>query len=64
MEEDGIETNFPQKFRTRETADLFLVLILRLLKDVGQASVVKCLRYERLNQNERNVYQRLAQLGC
>ena len=26
MEEDGIETNFPQKFRTRETADLFLGL--------------------------------------
>ena len=29
MEEDGIETNFPQKFRTRETAELFLVLISR-----------------------------------
>jgi type I restriction enzyme M protein len=28
MEEDGIETNFPAAFRTRETADLFLVLIM------------------------------------
>ena len=26
MEEDGIESNFPTEFRTRETADLFLVL--------------------------------------
>ena len=24
-EEDGVESNFPQHFRTRETADLFLV---------------------------------------
>jgi len=31
-EEDGIESNFPQHFRTRETADLFLALIIRLLK--------------------------------
>ncbi|MEO2019480.1 MAG: class I SAM-dependent DNA methyltransferase, partial [Fuerstiella sp.] len=35
MEEDGIEMNFPQTFRTRETADLFLVLIMHLLKDGG-----------------------------
>lgn len=40
MEEDGIETNFPATFRTRETADLFLVLILELLKDGGRAAVV------------------------
>ncbi len=40
MEEDGIETNFPQKFRTRETADLFLVLILSLLKDGGRGAIV------------------------
>lgn len=40
MEEDGIETNFPQDFRTRETADLFLVLIVELLKDGGRAAVV------------------------
>ena len=36
MEEDGIETNFPAAFRTRETADLFLVLIMQLLKDGGR----------------------------
>jgi len=40
MEEDGIETNFPKAFRTRETADLFLVLIMRLLKDGGRAAIV------------------------
>ena len=40
MEEDGIETNFPASFRTRETADLFLVLIMHLLKDGGRAAIV------------------------
>ncbi|MHC8400290.1 type I restriction-modification system subunit M [Pseudomonas sp. MDT1-17] len=40
MEEDGIESNFPASFRTRETADLFLVLIMHLLKDGGRAAVV------------------------
>lgn len=40
MEEDGIETNFPQAFRTRETADLFLVLIMQLLKPTGRAALV------------------------
>src|SRR5687768_14213224 len=39
-EEDGIESNFPQHFRTRETADLFLALIIRLLKQGGRAAVV------------------------
>ena len=39
-EEDGIESNFPAHFRTRETADLFLVLIIRLLKPGGRAAVV------------------------
>jgi type I restriction enzyme M protein len=39
-EEDGIEQNFPQHFRTRETADLFLALIIRLLKPGGRAAVV------------------------
>lgn len=39
-EEDGIESNFPQRFRTRETADLFLALIIRLLKAGGRAAVV------------------------
>ncbi len=40
MEEDGIELNFPSGYRTRETADLFLVLIMTLLKDGGRAAVV------------------------
>ena len=40
VEEDGTENNFPQKFRTKETADLFLALIIRLLKDGGRAAVV------------------------
>jgi len=40
MEEDGIENNFPATFRTRETADLFLALIIKLLKDQGRAAVV------------------------
>ena len=39
-EEDGIESNFPQHFRTKETADLFLALIVRLLKPSGRAAVV------------------------
>jgi type I restriction enzyme M protein len=39
-EEDGIESNFPQHFRTRETADLFLALIVRLLKTGGRAALV------------------------
>ena len=40
MEEDGIEANFPSDFRTRETADLFLVLIMRVLKPGGRAGIV------------------------
>ena len=38
-EEDGIENNFPT-FKTKETADLFLALIVRLLKKDGRAAVV------------------------
>jgi len=40
MEADGIEANFPRHYRTRETADLFLALILRLLKDGGRCGIV------------------------
>lgn len=40
MEEDGVEKNFPARFQTKETADLFLVLILRRLKEGGRAAVV------------------------
>ncbi|MDF1740799.1 MAG: class I SAM-dependent DNA methyltransferase [Verrucomicrobiales bacterium] len=39
-EEDGIENNFPANLRTRETADLFMALIVKLLKSHGRAAVV------------------------
>ncbi len=39
-EEPGIESNFPSHLQTRETADLFLALIIRLLKPGGRAAVV------------------------
>jgi type I restriction enzyme M protein len=39
-EEEGIENNFPSEFRTRETADLFLVLITKLLRDGGRCGLV------------------------
>jgi type I restriction enzyme M protein len=39
-EEDGIEDNFPSWGRTRETADLFLQLFVRLLKPGGRAGIV------------------------
>ena len=39
-EEDGIEKNFPSEFQTRETADLFLQLIIEVLKENGRAAVV------------------------
>jgi type I restriction enzyme M protein len=40
MEEDGVENNFPQAYRTRETANLFLYLLIHILKDGGRAGVV------------------------
>ncbi|MBB6017072.1 N-6 DNA methylase [Deinococcus radiopugnans] len=40
MEENGIEQNFPAKYRTRETADLFMALIMTRLKPGGRAGVV------------------------
>jgi type I restriction enzyme M protein len=40
VEEDGTDSNFPTKFRTKETADLFLALIIKMLKDGGRAAVV------------------------
>ncbi|MDQ0340524.1 type I restriction enzyme M protein [Caldalkalibacillus uzonensis] len=39
-EEDGIQANFPAAFQTKETADLFMALILAKLKDNGRAAVV------------------------
>ncbi|MDM3871379.1 class I SAM-dependent DNA methyltransferase [Porticoccus sp. W117] len=40
MEEDGIENQFPATYRTRETADLFMALVIKLLKNHGRAAVV------------------------
>ncbi len=40
MEEDGIEGGFPATFRTKETADLFLLLIIHLLQDGGRGGIV------------------------
>ena len=40
IEEDGILVNFPQQFQTKETADLFMVLLMYLLKDKGRAAIV------------------------
>lgn len=34
------EKNFPQSFRTKESADLFLILIIHLLKQGGRAGIV------------------------
>jgi type I restriction enzyme M protein len=34
------EKNFPQSFRTKDSADLFLVLMIHLLKDGGRAGIV------------------------
>ncbi len=40
MEVQGIESNFPAEFRTRETADLFLIYIIEMLKPGGRAAIV------------------------
>ena len=37
---DGVEKNFPTEFRTKDTALLFLVLFVHLLKPNGRAGVV------------------------
>ena len=39
-EEVSIKSNFPQAFQTSETADLFVYLIVHLLKDGGRAGIV------------------------
>lgn len=40
QEEDGIESSFPTDVQTRETADLFLFLILEMLKPTGRCGLV------------------------
>jgi type I restriction enzyme M protein len=37
---DGVEQNFPSEFRTKETADLFLLFFIHILKPEGRAGVV------------------------
>lgn len=37
---DGTEKNFPNEMRTKESADLFLILFTHLLKDGGRAGIV------------------------
>lgn len=37
---NGNESNFPQTFRTKESADLFLILMIHLLKQNGRAGIV------------------------
>lgn len=37
---DGVEENFPLDWRTTESADLFLLLIIRYLKKGGRAAIV------------------------
>jgi len=37
---NGNESNFPQTYRTKESADLFLILIIHLLKQGGRAGIV------------------------
>jgi type I restriction enzyme M protein len=37
---DGVETNFPASFRCRESADLFVILMIQLLKPGGRAAIV------------------------
>jgi len=40
IEEAGIRNNFPSKFQTSETADLFMYMIYRRLREGGRAGVV------------------------
>ena len=37
---DGVETNFPASFRCKESADLFVILMIQLLKANGRCAIV------------------------
>lgn len=37
---DGVETNFPSSYRCKESADLFVILMLQLLKPNGRCAIV------------------------
>lgn len=40
IEEEGIKFNFPTKYQTSETADLFMVLMMYMLKDNGRVGII------------------------
>ena len=40
IEEDGIQDNFPKALKTKETADLFLILLMYKLNQTGRAAIV------------------------
>ena len=37
---EGVETNFPHAYRCRESADLFVILMIQLLKQQGRCAIV------------------------
>jgi type I restriction enzyme M protein len=37
---EGVETNFPSSFRCRESADLFVILMIQLLRPGGRCAIV------------------------
>ena len=37
---DGVETNFPSRYRCKESGDLFLILMLKLLKPNGRCAMI------------------------
>lgn len=37
---EGVETNFPAAYRCKESADLFVILMLQLLKPTGRCAIV------------------------
>lgn len=37
---EGVETNFPKSFRCRESADLFVILMIQMLKPGGRCAIV------------------------
>lgn len=37
---EGVETNFPKSYRCRESADLFVILMIQLLKPGGRCAIV------------------------
>jgi hypothetical protein len=55
VEEPGTENNFPADVRTKETADLFLVLIKHLLKNQGTLPQ----RRQKLQQNQAHPHRRV-----